>query len=87
MSLPTRTSSPLLALERVTLNSIHFHMFEARLRLEKRTNDFSLWLATQLGREKLAEKIAKLDPYSQTDESLRSAILKLVHDDMKKKGR
>lgn len=74
-------------LEKVTLDAIHFHMFEARLRLEKRTNDFSLWLGTQLKKERLAERIAKLDPYTQTDESLRASILKLVNDEMKRKGR
>ena len=32
------------ALEQVSLNSIAFHMFDARLRLERGDNDFSRWL-------------------------------------------
>jgi len=71
-------------LKKVTLNSIHYHMFEARLRIGKTTNDFSLWLADQLKLDKLANRIAKLDPYSQTDERLRATILKLIEDELKR---
>ncbi len=65
-------------LKRVTLNSIYFHVFEARLRIGRPTNDFSLWLETSLGKKELADKISHLDPYSQTDERLRQQILHLV---------
>ncbi len=71
-------------LKKVTLNSIYFHMFEARLRLEKPTNDFSLWMATSLDRKELADRIAQLDPYSQTDERLRQQILSLIHKEIGK---
>lgn len=71
-------------LKRVTLNSIYFHMFEARLRLERPTNDFSLWLGTSLDRKELAAKIAQLDPYSQTDERLRQQILGLIDTEIAK---
>lgn len=66
------------ALQKVTLDSIYFHMFEARLRLGKNTNDFSQWLEYALLEEKLANKIASLDPYTHTMENLRFALLKLV---------
>lgn len=71
-------------LRKVTLNSIHYHMFEARLRLGKTVNDFSLWLADQLKLDRLASAIAKLDPYSQTDERLRATILKLTEEELKR---
>lgn len=71
-------------LKKVTLNSIYFHIFEARLRLERPTNDFSMWLETSLGKKALAEKISKLDPYSQTDERLRQQILRLVETELSK---
>ncbi|MBI4394610.1 MAG: hypothetical protein HY583_00285, partial [Candidatus Omnitrophica bacterium] len=59
------------ALEKVTIHSIYFHMFEARLRLEKGTNDFSLWFENMLGEKDLAKKAARLDPYTYTGEELR----------------
>jgi hypothetical protein len=71
------------ALSRVTVSSIYFHMFEARLRLERRTNDFSYWIAEALGDKDLASKIAKLDPYTHTLEGLRTKILSLVDKKLK----
>lgn len=65
------------ALERVSVRSLYFHVFDAPLRLGRRTNDFSLWLE-QLGYPELAQEIAALDPYSYTLEMLRSSMLSLV---------
>lgn len=64
-------------LQAVTLDSLYFHIFEARLRLERGRNDFSNWLET-LGERELAEAIASLDPYTHTMEDLRQTILHLV---------
>jgi hypothetical protein len=61
-----------------SLNSIYFHMFEARLRLERPTNDFSNWLANALGDERRAINIASIDPYTQTGEGIRASILKAL---------
>ena len=65
-------------LRKITINSIYFHMFEARLRLEKQTNDFSLWIETNFGDSELARAIAELDPYSHTMEGLRHRIIRLI---------
>ena len=65
-------------LQRVTINSIYFHMFEARLRIGQGTNDFSNWLEDSLSEKKLANKIASLDPYTQTMENLRITLIKLI---------
>ncbi|RKY32348.1 MAG: hypothetical protein DRP74_02845 [Candidatus Omnitrophota bacterium] len=69
------------ALEKVTLDSIYFHVFESRLRLEKGTNDFSFWIETSLGNKALADKIARLDPYTYTLEDLRKALIKIVEQE------
>ncbi|MFH1288686.1 MAG: DUF5752 family protein, partial [bacterium] len=53
-------------LKKITIDSIYFHIFESRLRLEKGVNDFSNWVETSIGDKKLAEKISKLDPYTYT---------------------
>lgn len=65
-------------LEKITVHSIYFHMFEARLRLEKGINDFSNWINTSLGYPELAGKISNLDPYSHTLEGLRQAIIDII---------
>jgi hypothetical protein len=38
----------LAELEEVSASCLHFHFFEARLRLERPTNDFSQWLAERV---------------------------------------
>ena len=53
-------------------------MFEARLRLEKGTNDFSYWIDTSLGDKKMADEITRLDPYTYTMEDLRKALIRIV---------
>ena len=62
----------------ISVHSIYFHMFEARLRLEKKTNDFSFWIGTSLCEIELAEEIARLDPYTYTLEELRSELIKRI---------
>ena len=63
-------------IEHVTNACLHFHFFEARLRLERPTNDFSQWLR-DLGEPSLASKIDDLNPYSMTLEELKHAIMRL----------
>lgn len=63
-------------LKKISVHSIYFHIFEARLRLEKVTNDFSLWIGTSVGEPELAAEIAGLDPYTFTLEALREEIIK-----------
>ncbi|MFA5271509.1 MAG: DUF5752 family protein [Candidatus Omnitrophota bacterium] len=65
-------------LEKVTFDSIYFHIFEARLRLERYTNDFSNWIETSLGNKELARKIARLDPYTRTLEDLRNTLIEMI---------
>lgn len=65
-------------LHKVTLDSIYFHIFEARLRLEKKSNDFSNWIETSLGDQALAEEISRLDPYTRTLEDLRAVLIRIV---------
>jgi hypothetical protein len=65
-------------LRKVSINSLYFHMFEARLRLGMGLNDFSLWLRDCLGEVELASEIERLDTYYYTLEGLRSTIIKLI---------
>jgi hypothetical protein len=65
-------------LRRVGLRSLFFHFFEARLRLGKKSNDFSDWIINNFRDEKLARRIEALDPYSQTMDELRDEIIALI---------
>jgi hypothetical protein len=64
-------------LQKVSINSIYFHIFEARLRLERGDNDFSNWFEG-IGQKELAEEISRLDPYTITLEGLRQKIIQRV---------
>ncbi|HDN85779.1 MAG: hypothetical protein DRP81_01390 [Candidatus Omnitrophota bacterium] len=66
-------------LKKVTVHSLYFHIFEARVRLKKADNDFSCWLR-DLGYKELAEKISKIDPYTHTLEGLRQKIINFVSE-------
>ncbi len=66
-------------LGRVTINSIYYHMFDARLRLGRGDNDFSRWLDDE-GFRDLAAEIRNLDPYTQTLEGLRNRLTAMVSE-------
>jgi hypothetical protein len=63
-------------LEEVTNSCLHFHFFEARLRLQRPTNDFSEWLRLR-GETRLARSIDRLNPYSVTLDELKQEIVRL----------
>jgi hypothetical protein len=65
------------ALAHVSINSIYYHMFDARLRLRRGDNDFSRWLDDG-GFRKLAASIRQLDPYTQTLDGLRRRLINMV---------
>ena len=66
------------ALRTVGASSIYFHFFEARMRLHGPADDFSVWLDQSLGREDLAQRIQRLDPYHYSLEGLRQQILSVL---------
>ena len=65
-------------LMRVSLSSIAYHMFDARLRLEKGDNDFSRWLEQAQGERRLADAFRKVDPYTHTWDGLRRRLVTMV---------
>lgn len=66
------------ALRKVSIGSLYFHIFAARLRLQRGENDFSIWLEDSLGEKELAEEVARLDPYSYTLDGLRAQLIGMV---------
>lgn len=79
---PTRLSADSLGefcgmLRVVSISSLYYHMFDARLRLAQGENDFSRWFR-DLGYPELADAVSRLDPYNCTIEGLRADILELA---------
>lgn len=68
-------------LKKVSVNSIFYHVFEARL--FKKIPGFCEWLASSLDEKELSEEFCKLDPYTQTLENLRKMLLDLVENKLK----
>ena len=66
-------------LSHISHASLYFHFFEARLRLGRRTNDFSRWLKDR-GRVDLAAAIDNLNPYIRTLDELKRDIIALGRD-------
>ncbi|VVB65234.1 Uncharacterised protein [uncultured archaeon] len=64
-------------LHSISIHSLYFHMFEARMRLKAPENDFSAWFKS-IGEEDLAREVSKLNPYNLTLEGLRMKIIELV---------
>ena len=63
-------------LQNVSNACLHFHFFEARLRLDRPTNDFSVWLNAR-GEKRLARAIDSLDPYAVSLDELKNQIRKV----------
>ncbi|MFH1645819.1 MAG: DUF5752 family protein [Candidatus Omnitrophota bacterium] len=63
---------------KVNIHSISFHIFDARLRLEKGVSDFSHWIETSLGYPDLAKRVESFDTYNYTLEGLRNRIIEII---------
>jgi hypothetical protein len=61
-------------LHKIGINSIYYHVFEAKLHLDKGENDFSDWFE-EIGEQQLAQDFNRLDPYTVTMEGLRKKIV------------
>ena len=66
------------ALKKISLYSLHYHMFNARLKLERGINDFSNWMMTDLDFPDLAKIIDNVDPYTHTLVGLRDKLIELI---------
>lgn len=72
----TNLNEFLECLKNVSIFSIYFHVFESRLRGSN--SDFSTWLFTSLNENELAKEFLRVDPYSQTLDSLRKIFIRLI---------
>ncbi len=70
--------------KRLSHSAFYFHFISSRLRLHLGTNDFSNWLANLLGLKTLAENINRIDIYTNTLDSARAKLLRLVERERRK---
>lgn len=71
-------------IETLSHDGFYFHFISSRLRLQLSTNDFSQWLANGLGLQTLADSINKIDIYTNTLDSTRAKILRLIDRERRK---
>jgi hypothetical protein len=69
-------------LARLSHAAFYFHFISSRMRLQLRTNDFSLWLTNELELPVLAERINRIDIYTNTLDSARAVMLRLIAREM-----
>ncbi len=65
-------------LRTVSVHSIHYHFIEARLRLKLVSNDFSVWLESEMGQPQLADRIEAIDIYASTLEDVRRKTIQIL---------
>lgn len=66
------------AMGRVTNRSLYYHLFEARLRLQRADNDFSIWFREQMGKPDLAEQISRLDIAVHSLDQIRARLFVIL---------
>ncbi|MDI6740215.1 MAG: DUF5752 family protein [Candidatus Edwardsbacteria bacterium] len=66
------------AMGRVTNRSLYYHLFEARLRLQRADNDFSIWFREQLGKSDLATQISQLDIAVHSLDQIRARLFVIL---------
>lgn len=71
-------------LEHLSHAGFYFHFISSRLRLQLQTNDFSHWLSASLGRRTLADNINHIDVYTNTLDSARAKMLRLIDRERRK---
>jgi Family of unknown function (DUF5752) len=71
-------------LEHISHAGFYFHFISSRLRLQLRTNDFSRWLCDSLGLRTLADNVNRIDIYTNTLDSARAKMLRLIDRERRK---
>src|SRR5215469_15202271 len=71
-------------LEHISHAGFYYHFISSRLRLQLQTNDFSRWLSGSLGLHTLADSVNHIDVYTNTLDSTRAKMLRLIDRERRK---
>jgi hypothetical protein len=79
-TLPLETRATTLAeladgIRNLSLQSLHHHFINSRLRLRLRTNDFSHWIQRNFGLTDLADRLNHVDFHTNTLDNLRDELV------------
>lgn len=80
----TNLAEFMTAMKFVDSVSIYYHFYEARIRLGRGIDDFSMWIEDSLGKKELAGKIRSIDPFMHTIEEIRGHIVDAVEEEVRK---
>jgi uncharacterized protein DUF5752 len=75
------------ALTEVDVSALFYHVIEARYRLGRDRDDFAEWFDRSLGLPKVAERLARIDPYVGSLERLRDRHLEELGRALEEGGR
>lgn len=74
----------LIAIRYVDGESIYYHFYEARTRLDSPYDDFSNWFEHSLNKKELAENVRSIDPFMHNIEGIRENIIEIVEMELKR---
>lgn len=69
-------------LRKVSIHSIYYHFIDARLRLKLNNNDFSVWLEHDLDLAQTADRLNRIDIYTNTLGGVRRNILNVIETEL-----
>jgi Family of unknown function (DUF5752) len=72
------------ALAEVDVSAIYYHLFEGRMRLNRREGDFSVWCREALQWPELADRLGAVNPYLGSLERIRSRLLIVLDEFLRK---
>lgn len=65
-------------IEQISISGLFYHLIDSRIRIGRKTNDFSKWLANELSEQKKAEEIAQLNLFSLNLWDIRNEIIEIL---------
>jgi hypothetical protein len=65
-------------IERISISGLFYHLIDSRIRIGRKTNDFSKWLADELGEHDKAEEIAQLNLFSLNLWDIKNEIIEIL---------
>lgn len=72
-------------IEQISISGLFYHLIDSRIRIGRRTNDFSEWLANELGEHEKAQEISQLNLFSLNLWDIRNEIAAILEKRKRRK--
>lgn len=73
----------MMAIKYIDSSSLYYHFYDARVRLGGRSDDFSAWFREELDKDRLAERLATIDPFMHNLEGIRERIAEAAEEEVR----